>query len=91
MRTLIKHVTYTTALNNASGQRREMRAIARKKTGTNRRAIQKWPSFIWGIAVTKIMPMVKLCVEWLRKLLAYLDSQVNILSIFDWSKFLFCL
>ena len=46
---------------------------------------------IWGFPVTKIMPMVKLCVEWLRKLLAYLNSQVNILSIFGLSKFLFCL
>ena len=62
-----------------------------EKTGTNRRAIQKWPSFIWGFPVTKVMPMVKLCVEWLRKLLPYLDSQVNILSIFGLSKFLFCL
>ena len=39
--------------------------------------------------MTKIMPMVKLCVEGLRELLAYLNSQVNILSIFGLSKFLF--
>ena len=41
--------------------------------------------------MTKTIPMVKLCVEWLRKLLAFLDSQVNILSTFGLSNFLFCL
>ena len=79
-----------------------MRAIARKKleptgglfkNGLNLYGVSlcysKMALFIWGFPVTKIMLMVKLCVEWLRELLAYLNSQVNILSIFGLSKFLF--
>ena len=64
---------------------------SRGKTWNQPAAIQKWPSFIWGFPVTKTMPMVKLCVEWLRKLLAFLDRQVNILSTFGLSNFSFCL
>ena len=47
-----------------------IRGRSRGKPGANWRAVSN-SRLLWGFPVTKTMPMVQLCVEWLRMLFAF--------------------
>ena len=62
-----------TELNNVEGS-------AGRNAGDRAGNLQPTGGLLWGFSVAKTMPMVKLCVEWLGILFAFLDSHVDILK-----------